>query len=195
MEKSDYFSISSESPVLPGKKVKNEDKVTKIIQNLKINFSDGTQAEVRNITKKGANIFIKQLNSCTSYHKSEKNHTFTIAVYIPEAGYSLIKFLNLKMVSQFIYEKQGVNWQNQIDSDSETDSYSDDIEEPGDCKKFQNCENWENGQKSEDFEIFEEFEENDGEEEIEENEKIQENEDEKKENAELDFCCCKIEMI
>ena len=129
MEKSDYFSTSSKSPALSGKKVKNEDKVNIIIQNLKINFSDGTWAEARNVTKKGVNIFIKQLNSCTSYRKGEKNHTFTIAVF-PEAGYSLINFLNPKMVSQFIYEKQDINWQNQTDSDSEIYSNSDDIEEP-----------------------------------------------------------------
>ena len=57
MEKSDNFSISSESPVLPSKKVKNEDKVIKIIKNLKINFSDGTWAEAGNVTKKGSKYF------------------------------------------------------------------------------------------------------------------------------------------
>ena len=139
MKKSDNFSTSSESLFLSGKKVKNDNKLLKIIQKFKINFADGSWAEARNVTKKGANIFIKQLNSCTSYHKREKNHTFTFAIDIPEAGYSIIKFLNPKMVSQFIYEKQGVNWQNQNDIDSESDS-----EEAEDCKNFQNYKNYKN---------------------------------------------------
>ena len=184
MERNDNFSTSSESSKLSGKTVKNENNLLKSVQKLKINFTEGYWVQAKNVTKKGSRIFIKQLNSCTSYHKKEKNHTFTNVLYIPEAGYSIIQFLNGKMASQFIYERQGVNWQDQTDSDS-------DSEEHEDCQNFKNSENW---QKSEDL-IVEEFEESDGEEEFGEKE-IQENKDEdEKENAAPGFCGCEIEKI
>ena len=186
MEKYDIFSTSSKSPTPSIKKVKNENKFLKLIQ--KLTFIDGYWVQAKNVTKKGPKIFIKQLNSCTSYHKREKNHTFTIVVYIPEAGYSIIKFLNAKLASQFIYEKQGVNWQNQIDSDNDSES---DSEENEDCKY---CEN---GEKIENSQIFEEFEEIDGEGELIEDEDSQENEngDGKKKNSGSFFLGCEIEKI
>ena len=189
MEKSENFSTSSENSTLSDKKAKIENKLLKIILNTIMNFSNGYWVHAKYVTKKGPKIFIKQLNSCTSYHKSEKNHTFTNVIYIPEAGCAIIKFLNSKMASQFFYERQGVNWQNQTDSDSESDS-----EENEGCQNFKNCQN---RQKTEDFQMFEEFEENDGEEESEEGEESQENDDEKNENenAELGFCTCEIEKI
>ena len=179
MEKYDIFSTSSESHAFPDKKVKKENK----FQKLKFNFTDGFWVQAKNVTKKGPKIFIKQLNSCTSYHKREKNHTFTNVVYIPESGYSIIKFLNEKLASQFIYEKQGVNWQNQIESDSDSESEID-SEEHEDCK---NCKN---GEKLEEFQADEE-------EEFEEDEESQENENEdgKKKILGSWFLGCEIEKI
>lgn len=186
-EKSDKFSALSESSTISDKELKKENKILKVILHFKINFADGYWIQAKNVTKNGAKIFIKQLNSCTSYHKRESNHTFTFIVYIPEAGYSIINFLNLKMASQFIYERQGVNWQNQTDSDSDSHSESD-SEEGEDCNNFQN---FKMGQKSDDF-IFEEFEESDVDVDEKEN---QENEDVKKRNDELGFLGCEIKKI
>ena len=188
MERTDNFSTSSESSILSGKTVKNENKLLKLVQKLNLNFTEGHWVQAKNVTKKGSRIFIKQLNSCTSYHKKEKNHTFTNVLYIPEAGYSIIQFLNAKLASQFIYERQGVNWQDQTDSDSDSES---DSEEHEDCQNFKNSQS---GQKSEDFKIVEEFEESDGKEEFEENEEIGD-ENEKKENAKPGFCGCEIEKL
>lgn len=184
------FSTSSESPIISGIKVKEDNKLLKLIEKLNINFIDGCWVQGKNVTKKGSRIFIKQLNSCTSYHKREKNHTFTNLVYIPEAGFTIIQFLNEKLASQFIYERQGVNWQNQTDSDSESESDSNEDE---DRKKSQNLQNCKNGQ-SEDL-FCEEFEESD-EEEFEEDEESHENEDEddQKGNGEL-VCLCEIRKI
>ena len=187
---SDNFSTSSESSTISGKKIKKEKKLLKVILKLKSNFADGYWIEAKNVTKKGPKIFIKQLNSCTSYRKREKNHTFTFVLYIPEAGYALINFLNPKMASQFIYERQGVIWQNQTDSESDSENESEESEDCENCQKIS-----QNGQKSEDFKIFEEFEESEAEKEFDEKEESQENEDEKKENPEPKLLVCVIRKI
>ena len=187
MERNENFSTSFESSILSGKKVKKEKNLLKSVQKFNIHFTEGYWVQAKNVTKKGSRIFIKQLNSCTSYHKKEKNHTFTNVLYIPEAGYSMIQFLNPKLASQFIYERQGVNWLDQTDSDSNSDS-----EEHEDCQNFKNNQS---GQQSEDFKIFEEFEESDGEEELEKEIQENEEEDKKKENTAPGFCGCKIEKI
>ena len=187
---SDNFSTSSESSTISGKKIKKEKKLLKVILKLKSNFADGYWIEAKNVTKKGPKTFIKQLNSCTSYRKREKNHTFTFVLYIPEAGYALINFLNPKMASQFIYERQGVIWQNQTDSESDSESESEESEESENCQKIS-----QNGQKSENFQNFEEFEESDVDEEFDEKEENQEDEDEKKEKPEPNFLACVIRKI
>ena len=187
---SDNFSTSSETSTISGKKLRKEKKLLKVILKLKNNFADGCWIEAKNVTKKGPSIFIKQLNSCTSYRKREKNHTFTFVLYIPEAGYALINFLNPKMASQFIYERQGVIWQNQTDSESDSESESEESEESENCQKIS-----QNGQKSENFQNFEEFEESDVDEEFDEKEENQEDEDEKKEKPEPNFLACVIRKI
>ena len=187
---SDNFSTSSETSTISGKKLRKEKKLLKVILKLKNNFADGYLIEAKNVTKKGPRIFIKQLNSCTSYRKREKNHTFTFVLYIPEAGYAIINFLNPKMASQFIYERQGVIWQNQTDSESDSESESEESEDCENCQKIS-----QNVQKSEDFQIFEEFEESDADEEFDEKEESKENEDEKKENPEPKLLACVIRKI
>ena len=94
------------------------------------------------------------------------------------------------MASQFIYERQGVIWQNQTDSESDSESESEESEDCENCQKIS-----QNVQKSEDFQIFEEFEESDVDEEFDEKEESQENEDEKKENPEPKLLACVIRKI
>ena len=125
------------------------------IEKSKNFFQNGYWIEAKNVTKNGPETFIKQLNKCTSYHQNERNHTFTHVLYIPYLGYSLINFLNEKMASQFIYEKQGVNWLDQTDSDSDEESEENENEKTEETddenetnydkkivemKKFEQCE-------------------------------------------------------
>lgn len=97
-----------------------------IISKTKYSFENGYWLEVKNVTKKGPENFIRQLNRYNSYHRKEKNRTFTHALYIPTLGYSLINFLNKKLSDQFYYEAQGVNL---LQSDTESESDSDDNSE------------------------------------------------------------------
>ena len=101
-----------------------------IISKTKYSFENGYWLEVKNVTKKGPENFIRQLNRYNSYHRKEKNRTFTHALYIPTLGYSLINFLNKKLSDQFYYEAQGVNL-DQSDTESESDS-DDDSEDTND---------------------------------------------------------------
>lgn len=94
-------------------------KLNKILYN--INFETGYWVQSENVTKKGPEIFIKDLNRCTSYYPKKKNHTFTDVFYIQDSGYSLIHFLNEKLASQFFSEKEGVNWLGQIEDEEDDD--------------------------------------------------------------------------
>lgn len=111
-------------------KVMNIIHILLIYGKTKYSFENGYWLEAKNVTKKGPETFIRQLNRYNSYHRKEKNRTFTHALYIPTLGYSLINFLNKKLSDQFYYEAQGVNL-DQSDTESESDN-DDDSEDTND---------------------------------------------------------------
>lgn len=118
-----FSSISSESTSFNKKskitKSKNKLDYTKILRNTYDFIKNGYWVEVKNATKKGPKTFIKHLNRYTSYNDNERNHTFSLVLYRQSTGHSFINFLNKNMAAQLIYERQGVNWIGQNDSNDD----------------------------------------------------------------------------
>ena len=100
----------------------------------KLNLFIGYWVISKNVTKKGPDIFIRDLNRCTSYYPKERNHTFTDVFYIPEAGFCIIHFLSKKFAAQYFSQRQGVNWLGQTE-DSEDDDDLELIEDDSDSEK------------------------------------------------------------
>ena len=118
-----FSSISSESTSFNKKskitKSKNKLDYAKILRNTYDFIKNGYWVEVKNATKKGPKTFIKHLNRYTSYNDNERNHTFSLVLYRQSTGHSFINFLNKNMAAQLIYERQGVNWIGQNDSNDD----------------------------------------------------------------------------
>ena len=143
---SDFISKSTKSTITSNNLkcvniIINVINILEIINQTKKDFENGYWLQADNIIKNEPELFIKELNRCTSYHPEEKNHTFTHVLYIPSLGYTLINFLNKKCASQFIYEKQGVYWANgAIKDEEELDSEEDEENEETEDGNEINCE-------------------------------------------------------
>lgn len=194
-QKSESYSTSSEKPEKI--KAKNKQKILSKIEKTKINFDNGYWLQAKNVTKKGYEIFINQLNRWTSYRKYEKNHTFTHVFYIPNAGYTLINFLNENIANQFFMERQGANWLDETFSDDENEEDENNKE----SEENEKMEEYKDIYKTKDIFEYEKFDENEvseRKEEYEEDVKTQKNqESENKIEKKLvdDFIECKIEKI